>query len=73
MSVLICARGNCPNIMCKRYSYEYGYLCNDCFEELVGRGVDTDVREFMRSVKPLYRDEEHSREMFDELFPIEYP
>jgi hypothetical protein len=34
MSVLACDRAGCRNIMCDRLSYDYGYICNDCFEEL---------------------------------------
>ena len=47
MSVLACDRSGCPNIMCDRYSYDYGYLCRECFEELVSLGVGTDIRRFM--------------------------
>ena len=32
--------------MCDRYSYNYGYICNDCFDELSGVRV-YDVQEFM--------------------------
>jgi hypothetical protein len=35
MGVLSCSRRNCKNEMCSRYSHRYGYICNDCFEELV--------------------------------------
>jgi hypothetical protein len=34
MSVLMCNRGNCENIMCNRHSRTYGYICEECFEEL---------------------------------------
>ena len=35
MGVLECDRIGCENIMCDRYSHEYGYICNDCFDEMV--------------------------------------
>lgn len=35
MSVLSCQRKGCRSIMCDRYSYQHGYLCHDCFDELV--------------------------------------
>lgn len=35
MGVLSCDRYGCENIMCDRYSNEYGYICNECFEELI--------------------------------------
>jgi hypothetical protein len=38
--------------MCNRYSIEYGYLCDECFQELVSKGIDTDIDEFMSSEKP---------------------
>jgi len=51
MGVLSCNRYGCTNIMCSRLSPEYGYICDDCFEELVNSGIDTDIEEFMRSEK----------------------
>lgn len=50
MSVLNCQRNGCENIMCKRYSYECGYICDECFEELV-RTRWVGVSEFMNSIK----------------------
>jgi hypothetical protein len=35
MGVMACFRNGCKNIMCDRYSHEFGYICNDCFSELV--------------------------------------
>lgn len=35
MGVLACDRHQCDNIMCDRYSHEFGYLCNTCFAELL--------------------------------------
>ena len=51
MSVLACARNGCDNIMCGRYSSIYGYICDDCFDQLVEFGPRVDVREFMASFK----------------------
>lgn len=47
MSVLACNRGNCENIMCDRYSHKYGYLCNQCLEELYLKPKNTDLSVFM--------------------------
>lgn len=58
MSVLACDRMGCTNIMCDRYSYEYGYLCNECFEELVDIGI-TNIEEFL--------DSEKSKENMDDV------
>jgi len=52
MGVMPCSRGNCEHIMCDRYSTRYGYICSDCFKELVKLGVDTDIEEFMGSDVP---------------------
>ena len=53
MSVLACNRGNCQNIMCDKYSHEYGYICWECFNELVASGPKTDIQDFMNSEKVL--------------------
>jgi hypothetical protein len=45
MGVMSCRRNGCDNIMCNRYSYEYGYICNDCFEELLQSRLS--ISEFM--------------------------
>ena len=37
--------------MCTRLSDEHGYLCDECFEELVQLGYTTDVAEFMASFR----------------------
>ena len=47
MGVLACNRYGCENIMCDRYSSEYGYICNDCFDELVSLGSDMNIDLFM--------------------------
>jgi hypothetical protein len=50
MSVLTCNRKGCQNIMCDRHSHEYGYICNECFEELVNE-ENLDIEDFMDSEK----------------------
>ncbi len=47
MGVLRCDRLGCENIMCDRYSPKYGYLCHECFDELVTLGADTNIGNFM--------------------------
>jgi len=34
MGVMACNRKDCTNIMCDRYSFDHGYLCDECLEEL---------------------------------------
>lgn len=49
MSVLTCDRLGCYNVMCDRLSHEYGYICNDCFDELVSLGATVDIYKFMHN------------------------
>ena len=51
MGVMGCHRNNCENIMCNLYSSEFGYICYECFEELISLGMDKDIQEFMDSEK----------------------
>lgn len=50
MSVLECSREGCDNIMCDRYSHEYGYICNECFEELC-KTFGVSIESFMKTKK----------------------
>ena len=34
MGVKKCDRVGCENIMCDRHSTTYGYICEECFEEM---------------------------------------
>jgi len=69
MSVLACDRRGCANIMCDRYSHTYGYICNDCFEELVALGMGADIRCFMElEVGEIQTDSDLARECFDREF-----
>lgn len=34
MGVMECSRNGCDHILCECYSFEYGYICNECKEEL---------------------------------------
>lgn len=71
MEVLTCDRFWCKNIMCDRHSYEYGYICDECFNELVALGINTDVKDFMNSCKrnETRRDKDYTIEFFNEMFP----
>jgi len=62
MGVLACDRNGCDNIMCDRHSQEHGYICYECFEELVSSGPTTDIESFMQSRrKPEAKDEAMAR------------
>jgi len=54
MGVMACSRDGCENIMCDRYSEQYGYICGECFNELGTTLLETDSRDiegFMKSRK----------------------
>ena len=50
MGVMACNRNGCKNVMCDRYSEEHGYLCDECFDELVAIRT-LDFGAFMASPK----------------------
>jgi len=54
--------------MCDRYSTEYGYICDECFEELVRRGPEANIEEFMSSGKRPNR-----KEAAEARFSVEFP
>ena len=51
MSVLACSRRGCENVMCDRFSFAHGYICDECFDELVNSGPTTDIDKFMSDKK----------------------
>ncbi len=68
MGVLECVRKGCRNIMCDRYSYTYGYLCNECFGELCRSNLD--MRVFMETEAGTYPQRTSRREEYDEEFQV---
>ena len=69
MSTMTCDRRDCDNIMCPRYSFIYGYLCDECFEELVSLGPETNIALFMDSSAQIHANkEEDAREKFGAEF-----
>ena len=67
----MCDRRGCENIMCDRYSHHYGYICNECFEELNNSGIDIET--FMNTPKKYnpYR-QKNTYEVLDKEFPIQF-
>ena len=51
-----CDRAGCEHIMCDRYSSTHGYICNDCYEEVIN------------SVKPIFVFMNTSKHEFNEDF-----
>ena len=70
MSVLNCSRKGCDNIMCNRCSRPYGYICYECFEELVESGPETNITAFMASAK---KEKFINKEAALARFNIEFP
>jgi hypothetical protein len=65
MGVMGCFRRNCNHVLCDRYSREYGYICWECFEELVASRLE--VAAFMDSAR--LEAPEDSREYYEKIFP----
>jgi len=54
--------------MCGRYNLRYGYICWECFEELVALGT-TDIQGFMG--QELEHKEKPGQEFYEGIFPEE--
>ena len=63
MGVKECNRTGCDSIMCNRYSWRYGYICDECFAEMKKSGMDIET--FMSTEK--YKD----RISYD--YDVEFP
>lgn len=51
MSLLACNRNGCDNIMCDIISDRYGYICDDCYNELKEKAGTMSISYFMKSPK----------------------
>ena len=78
MGVLACSREGCNNIMCHRYNGNYGYICGDCFNELVdfitlhgGHVTEDLIREFFGTPtqRPKFSPTEDIRQTLETIFP----
>ena len=70
MGVKECFRKDCENIMCDRYSDEHGYICDECFEDLVNTGLFTDIHNFMESTKTPKSEKKSARFRYETEFRI---
>jgi len=71
MSVLECDRNGCEKIMCDRLSHTHGYICSECFEELL-RSNETDIEKFMSSNKAsknIFDNKEVREQLLEKEFP----
>ena len=71
MGVLNCDRKGCDNVMCDRLSYEFGYICDRCFDELCEIGNVHDVVGFMATPPKPY-DKVDMTPVFEQIFPISH-
>ena len=70
MELLACHRDGCLNIMCDRYSNVFGYICGDCFKELVHEGICCDVERFMHNTEPAEPvTQDMVYDFFEHIFP----
>ena len=69
MSVLECDRYMCQNIMCDRYSDDFGYICEECFNELVKSGMGTCISSFMKTPKTELSAVDVAHEEYSAEFP----
>ena len=51
MGVMQCCRIGCNNVCCDLYSDKYGYICSICYSELINKGHNTNIEEFMNTQK----------------------
>lgn len=70
MGVMQCNRLGCGVILCKRYSPKYGYICDECFEELVQ--MDISPAEFMNLPKKTTQEHlDRRREELEQIFELQ--
>ena len=56
MSIMACNREGCTNTMCDHYSTDFGYICNECLDELINNDNWLfDIGGFMGSSKGDYK------------------
>lgn len=68
VGVLSCSRKGCPNVMCDRCSSVHGYICDDCFDELVKTGGRVDIDEFMETTPSSREDMEDLYKYYNGIF-----
>lgn len=71
MGMLNCSRRGCSNIMCYRYSPQYGYICDDCFDELVALGSDMDIERFLEEPRGTEYQTTNAFDYFDDIFSVD--
>ena len=61
----VCNRKGCENTNCTKHSNKYGYICNECFEELLHSNLNTE--NFMDTKKQIDQDIDNKLTEFEEI------
>ena len=70
MSVLACDRVGCTSVLCDRCGNTDKWICEQCFEELVHLGPQTDLGDFMVRLSARPTNLDTSRDYFETIFPL---
>lgn len=49
MGLMICNRKGCYRVMCDLYSHKFGYICSNCYHELIESKME--IKDFMQTAK----------------------
>ncbi len=66
MGVLSCDRYNCDNVMCDRHSRRFGYICYECFSQLLDSNLS--IERFMETDKQLFNKSDSRRSELENEF-----
>lgn len=68
---MTCAVHGCDNMLCQRFSYRYGYICDRHFQQLIDLGPRVNVARFMAGSHrhPADRDQ-RAIERYNTEFPF---
>ena len=70
MSVLACDRVGCTSVLCDRCGNTDKWICEQCFEELVHLGPQTDLEAFMDGKPEETSNLTASRAYFEVIYPV---
>ena len=62
-----CSRKGCTTKKCTRHSVKYGYICHDCFLELIRNGASISIAGFMSRRKLTQEEEQVYFEVFKQI------
>lgn len=68
MKVVWCNRKGCTSALCSSYSQKYGYICDECLDELCKQHPDVSIEQFMNTKKQTTLQKQKTAEQFRKLF-----